>query len=153
MVTLLSSIISMFVLDIPLIILTLAMIVVMIMATGNIAAKSSVYFNARQASIGKVNGYIEEMMAGQKVVKVFTHEDKCIEEFKELNEELRESTDKANTFANISMPVNANIGNISYVLCAATGAILALSGVGSITLGTLVSFLTLNRNATQPISQ
>ena len=153
MVTLLSSIISMFVLDIPLTILTLAMIVVMIMATGNIAAKSSVYFNAQQASIGKVNGYIEEMMAGQKVVKVFTHEDKCIEEFKELNEELRESTDKANTFANISMPVNANIGNISYVLCAAAGAILALSGVGSITLGTLVSFLTLNRNATQPISQ
>ncbi len=153
MVTLLSSIISMFVLDIPLTILTLAMIVVMIMATDNIAAKSSVYFNAQQASIGKVNGYIEEMMAGQKVVKVFTHEDKCIEEFKELNEELRESTDKANTFANISMPVNANIGNISYVLCAAAGAILALSGVGSITLGTLVSFLTLNRNATQPISQ
>ena len=153
MVTLLSSIISMFVLDIPLTILTLAMIVVMIMATGNIAAKSSVYFNAQQASIGKVNGYIEEMMAGQKVVKVFTHEDKCIEEFKELNEELRESTDKANTFANISMPVNANIGNISYVLCAAAGAILALSGVGSITLGTLLSFLTLNRNATQPISQ
>ncbi len=152
-VTLISSIISMFVLDIPLTILTLAMIVVMIMATGNIAAKSSVYFNQQQNAIGKVNGYIEEMMAGQKVVKVFTHEKECIEEFKELNEELRESTDKANTFANISMPVNANIGNISYVLCAAAGAILALSGIGSVTLGTLVSFLTLNKNSTQPVSQ
>ena len=92
-------------------------------------------------------------MAGQKVVKVFCHEEKSLEQFRRLNEELRESADKANTFANITMPVNANIGNISYVLCAIVGAILALNGFGGLTLGMLVSFLTLNKNGTQPVSQ
>ena len=92
-------------------------------------------------------------MDGQKVVKVFCHEQKSLEQFRKLNQELRESADKANTFSNITMPVNANIGNISYVLCAVAGALLALGGYAGLTLGTLVSFLTLNKNATQPVSQ
>ncbi|MCR2021783.1 ABC transporter ATP-binding protein/permease, partial [Blautia pseudococcoides] len=99
------------------------------------------------------NGYIEEMMEGQKVVKVFCHEEKSVEDFRKLNEKLRDSADKANTFANIMMPVNGNLGNISYVLCAVLGAVLALKGLGGLTLGTLVSFLTLNKNFTQPVTQ
>ena len=116
-------------------------------------AKSAIYFARQQKDLGAVNGYIEEMMDGQKVVKVFCHEEKSLEQFRKLNEELRESADKANTFANITMPVNANLGNISYVLCAVVGALLALNGYLGLTLGTLVSFLTLNKNSTQPVSQ
>src|SRR5699024_6930121 len=103
--------------------------------------------------LGAVNGYIEEMMDGQKVVKVFCHEEQSIEQFRALNERLRERAGKANTFANITMPLTANLGNISYVLCAVVGAALALNGYGGLTLGALVSFLTLNKNGTQPVSQ
>ena len=143
----------MFILDIPLTIITLVVIGVMVFATSKIAAKSSTYFARQQKDLGAVNGYIEEMMDGQKVVKVFCHEDKSLEQFRKLNDELRESTDKANTFSNISMPVNANLGNISYVLCAVVGAVLALNGYLGLTLGALVSFLTLNKNSTHPVSQ
>lgn len=111
------------------------------------------YFARQQKDLGIVNGYIEEMMDGQKVVKVFCHEEKSLEQFRILNNQLRESADKANTFSNISMPINANLGNVSYVLCAVTGAIFALNGYLGLTLGTLVSFLTLNKNSTQPVSQ
>ena len=152
-VTILTSFISMFILDVPLTIITLAVIGVMLFVTSKIAAKSSFYFARQQKDLGAVNGYIEEMMDGQKVVKVFCHEEKSLEQFRKLNEELRESADKANTFSNISMPVNGNLGNISYVLCAVVGAILALNGYLGLTLGTLVSFLTLNKNSTQPVSQ
>ena len=152
-VTILTSFISMFVLDIPLTVITLAMIGVMVFATSKIAAKSSMYFAHQQKDLGTVNGYIEEMMDGQKVVKVFCHEDRSLEQFRKLNDALRESADKANTFSNISMPVNMNLGNVSYVLCAAVGAIFALNGYLGLTLGTLVSFLTLNKNSTQPVSQ
>ena len=152
-VTILSSFVSMLVLDIPLTVITLAMIGVMAFATSKIAAKSAVYFAKQQNDLGAVNGYIEEIMDGQKVVKVFCHEEKCLEEFRRLNQELRESADKANTFSNISMPVNTNLGNISYVLCAVVGAVFALNGYLGLTLGTLVSFLTLNKNSTQPVSQ
>lgn len=152
-VTILTSFVSMLVLDIPLTLITLAMVGVMAFATSKIAAKSAVYFTKQQKDLGAVNGYIEEMMDGQKVVKVFSHEEKSLEEFRKLNQELRESTDKANTFSNISMPVNTNLGNISYVLCAVVGAVFALSGYWGLTLGTLVSFLTLNKNSTQPVSQ
>ena len=100
-----------------------------------------------------MNGYIEEMMDGQKVVKVFCREEESIRDFRALNERLRDSAEKANTFSNITMPLNANLGNISYVLCAVVGAALALNGWGGLTLGTLVSFLTLNKNGTQPVSQ
>ena len=152
-VTILTSFISMLVLDIPLTILTLAMIGVMAFVTSKIAAKSSVYFAKQQKDLGAVNGYIEEMMDGQKVVKVFCHEEKSVEQFRRLNQELRESADKANTFSNITMPVNMSLGNVSYVLCAVAGAMFALNGYLGLTLGTLVSFLTLNKNATQPVSQ
>ena len=152
-VTIVTSFVSMFVLDLPLTLVTLAMIAVMLFTTSKLAAKSSTYFSRQQKDLGRVNGYIEEMMDGQKVVKVFCHEDKSLEQFRRINDELRESADKANTFSNISMPVNANLGNISYVLCAVIGALLALSGSLGLTLGTLVSFLTLNKNATQPVSQ
>ena len=152
-VTILTSFISMFVLDIPLTLITLAVIGVMVFATSKIAAKSSQYFARQQKDLGTVNGYIEEMMDGQKVVKVFCHEDKSLEQFRKLNDELRESADKANTFSNISMPVNMNLGNVSYVLCAVVGAVFALNGYLGLTLGTLVSFLTLNKNSTQPVSQ
>lgn len=152
-VTIVTSFISMFVLDIPLTIITLIVIGVMAFATSKIAAKSSVYFSQQQKDLGAVNGYIEEMMDGQKVVKVFCHEDKSLSQFRKLNKELQESTDKANTFSNISMPINMNLGNISYVLCAVVGAIFALNGYFGLTLGILVSFLTLNKNSTQPVSQ
>ncbi len=152
-VTIVTSFVSMLVLDIPLTIITLAIIGVMVFTTSKIAAKSSVYFARQQKDLGRVNGYIEEMMDGQKVVKVFCHENKSLEQFKKLNDELRESTDQANTFSNISMPVNVNLGNVSYVLCAVVGAIFALRGYLGLTLGTLVSFLTLNKNSTQPVSQ
>ena len=152
-VTIVTSFASMFILDIPLTIITLVVIGVMVFATSKIAAKSSTYFARQQKDLGAVNGYIEEMMDGQKVVKVFCHEDKSLEQFRRLNDELRESADKANTFSNISMPVNVNLGNISYVLCAVVGAVFALNGYLGLTLGTLVSFLTLNKNSTQPVSQ
>lgn len=152
-VTILTSFISMFVLDIPLTIITLAIIGIMLYVTSKIAAKSSVYFAKQQKDLGAVNGFIEEMMDGQKVVKVFCHEDKSLEQFRKLNDELRDSADKANTFSNISMPVNMNLGNVSYVICAVVGAIFALNGYLGLTLGTLVSFLTLNKNSTQPVSQ
>ncbi len=153
LVTIVTSFISMLVLDIPLTLITLAMIGVMLLVTSRIAGKSGAYFEKQQKDLGIVNGYIEEMMDGQKVVKVFCHEQKSLEQFRRLNQELRESADKANTFSNITMPVNANIGNISYVLCAVIGAVLALNGYAGLTLGTLVSFLTLNKNSTQPVSQ
>ena len=152
-VTILTSFISMLVLDIPLTVLTLAMVGVMAFATSKIAAKSSMYFAKQQKDLGAVNGYIEEMMDGQKVVKVFCHEEKSAEQFRKLNQELRDSADKANTFSNIIMPVNMSLGNISYVLCAVVGAVFALNGYLGLTLGTLVSFLSLNKNSTQPASQ
>ncbi len=152
-VTIISSFISMIVLDIPLTLVTLFMIGIMLIATSKIAGKSGTYFTKQQKDLGIVNGYIEEMMEGQKVVKVFCHEEKSLEDFRALNEDLRASANAANTFSNISMPINANIGNISYVLCAIIGAIMALGGYSGLTLGTLVSFLTLNKNSTQPVSQ
>ena len=152
-ITLATTLVSMFVLDVPLSLITVIMIGVMVAASLQIAARSGRYFARQQGDLGAVNGYIEEMMDGQKVVKVFCHEDKAIEQFRALNNRLRESADKANTFANIAMPVNGNLGNISYVLCATVGAVLALGGYGGLTVGTLVSFLTLNKNATQPVSQ
>ena len=153
LVTIITSFTSMLILDIPLTLITLAMIGIMLVVTSKIAGKSGSYFTKQQKDLGMVNGYIEEMMDGQKVVKVFCHEEKSLEQFRKLNEELRESSDKANTFSNITMPVNANLGNISYVLCAVIGALLALSGYAGLTLGTLVSFLSLNKNSTQPVSQ
>ena len=152
-VTIVITFISMVCLNIPLTILTLCMVAVMLLAASKLGGRSAMYFARQQNSLGKVNAYIEEMMEGQKVVKVFCHEKENIEEFRTINQELRESTKNANRIANILMPVNGNLGNISYVLCAVLGAILALNGMGSLTLGTLVSYLNLNRNFTQPVTQ
>ena len=152
-ITLVSTFVGMITLDIPLTVVSLVMVAVMLIVTSKLSGLSSKYFVEQQRALGKVNGYIEEMMEGQKVVKVFCHEEKSLEQFRELNNKLRESAETANKIANITMPVNANIGNISYVLCAAIGAMLALSGNGMLTVGTLVAFLNLNKSFTQPITQ
>lgn len=152
-VTIVLTFISMVCLNIPLTILTLCMVAVMLVVASKLGGMAGTYFIKQQSSLGKVNAYIEEMMEGQKAVKVFCHEKENIEQFRAINQELRESTKNANKIANILMPVNGNLGNISYVLCAVLGAVLALNGMGSLTLGTLVSYLNLNRNFTQPVTQ
>ena len=144
---------GMVVMNIPLTALALFMVGVMLFTTKKIGSKSGFYFGAQQKALGRVNGYIEEMMEGQKVVKVFCHEEKSFAEFKEINEKLRDSADNANKFANIMMPINGNIGNISYVLCAVVGAVMTVNGWSGLTLGALVSFLTLNKNFSRPITQ
>ena len=144
----------MFKLNVPLTIVTLLMVGVMLLVTKNLAGKSGSYFMKQQKNIGQVNGYIEEMMSGQKVVKVFCHEQQCIDEFNKLNDELFDSAYNANKFANILMPVNAQIGNVSYVLCTIVGGALAIAGnFGGVTLGTLASFLSLNKSFNMPINQ
>ena len=129
------------------------MVLLMLKVSKKISNKSGIYFSKQQQDLGTVNGYIEEMISGQKVVKVFCHEEESIEDFKKLNNQLRDSAYHANKFANILMPINANIGNISYVLCAIIGALLALANVTSITLGTIVAFLSLNKSFNMPIIQ
>ncbi len=152
-ITIISTLASMIFLSIPLTGVTLIMVAVMLFITKKAAGKSGKYFVAQQNDLGAENGYIEEMMNGQKVVKVFNHEKKSIEEFKELNEKLFKSSYNANKFANILMPINAQIGNISYVLCGIVGGALALSGATGLTLGKLVSFLSFNKSFSQPINQ
>ncbi len=152
-ISIVSIFISMLTLNIPLTLVTLAMVGVTLIASKKIGGASAKYFVAQQRDLAMVNGYIEEMMNGQKVVKVFTHEEESIEKFNELNDQLFESADNANKFGNILMPVNAQIGNISYVLCAMIGGALALNGVGGFTLGGLASFLTFNKSFGQPINQ
>ena len=152
-ITIVSVYISMLALSIPLTLVTLAMVFVTLFATKKVGGLSAKYFVAQQRDIAAVNGYIEEMMSGQKVVKVFTHEQESIEKFNELNDRLFESADSANKFGNILMPINAQIGNISYVLCAIVGGALALNGIGGFTLGKLASFLTFNKSFSQPINQ
>lgn len=152
-ITIVSVFISMLLLNVPLTLLTLFMVGLTLLSTKKIGGQSAKYFMAQQRDIGIVNGYIEEMINGQKVIKVFTHEEESIEKFNELNDQLFHSADNANKFGNILMPINAQIGNISYVLCAIVGGALALSGVGGFTLGGLASFLTFNKSFNQPISQ
>lgn len=152
-ITIISVLGSMIYLSIPLTALTLFMVAVMLFMTKKLAGLSSKYFLAQQQDLGKVNGYIEEMMEGQKVVKVFCHEETSINDFKQLNDKLFESAYQANRFANILMPVNAQLGNVSYVFCAIVGGILAMNGIGGFTIGKLASFLTFNRNFNQPINQ
>lgn len=152
-ITIVSVFASMLMLSVPLTVLTLVMVGLTLVSTKKIGGQSAKYFTAQQKDLGVVNGYIEEMMNGQKVVKVFTHEQESIEKFNELNDRLFESADNANKFGNILMPVNAQIGNISYVLCAIVGGVLALSGSFGFTLGGLASFLSFNKSFNQPISQ
>ena len=152
-ITFISTLIAMIVLDIPLTVLSVVMVLIMIKATSSLGAKSGRYFMEQQKELGRVNGYIEEMMSGQKVVKVFCHEEKAYDDFCELNRQLQDSAYKANMIANITMPVNANLGNISYVLCAVLGGVLAVNGWSGLTIGTLVAFLTLNKSFTMPVTQ
>lgn len=153
LVTLVITFASMIMLSWPLTIVSVLMVILTMFISGKLAGRSGRYFAQQQRDLGKENGYIEEMMNGQKVVKVFCHEEASIYDFNILNQHLRESANLANRYASIMMPVNGNLGNISYVLCAITGSCLALSGLGGVTLGTLVSYLTLNKNFSQPITQ
>ena len=151
--TVVSVFVSMVILNIPLTIVTLIMVAVMLFCSQKSAANSGKYFLEQQRNLGAVNGYIEEMMNGQKVVKVFCHEEESKKEFKELNDKLFVSADRANTLANFLGPINAQLGNISYVICAMVGGVLALNKVGGFTLGGLASFLTFNKSFSMPINQ
>ena len=152
-ITVVSVFVSMVILNIPLTVLTIVMVIVTTVVTKKFADFSSRYFLAQQRDLGKVNGFIEEMLNGQKVVKVFTHEQENIEAFDKINDELFESAYNANMYSNMLGPVNAQIGNLSYVLCALAGGVMALSGFGGLTLGKLASFLTFNKSFNMPISQ
>ena len=148
-ITIVSVFISMLILSIPLTIVTMVMVGIMVFCSKKSAGQSGAYFAKQQKDLGTVNGYIEEMMNGQKVVKVFCHEEENMQNFKKLNDELYISADRANTFANFLGPINAQIGNISYVICAIVGGVLALGKVGGFTLGGLASFLTFNKSSMQ----
>lgn len=152
LITILAVFIAMLTTSLPLTVLVIICVTAMLLLTRKIAGKSSSYFVKQQKSLGAVNGYIEEMVDGQKVVKVFCHEEQAKAGFDALNDTLFENADQANKYANILMPVMSNIGNLQYVLIAVAGGALALSGTG-ITLGVIAAFLQLSRSFTQPISQ
>lgn len=153
LITLIAVLIAMIIMNIPLTILSIVMVLLMLFVSSKIVENARTYFMKQQSDIGALNGYVEEMMSGQKVVKVFNHEAESIQEFSAYNENLRHSAEKANTYANIIMPVIMQLGNVSYVLCATVGAIFALNGYIGLTIGTLVSFLSLNKSFNQPIGQ
>jgi len=153
LITIVSVFLSMVMLSLPLTLIVIIMVSAMVAVTKYFAKRSGYYFTKQQNDLGKINGYIEEMMEGQKVVKVFTHEKKAIEEFNVINEGLFDSASKANGYANALGPVTNNLGNISYVLTALFGGVVAINGIGGLTLGGLASFLQLNRSFTMPISQ
>ena len=152
-ITIVSVFTSMCLMSWQLTVVTMLMVALMLFCSKKITQQSGKYFIAQQRDLGKVNGYIEEMMEGQKVVKVFTHEQKALEGFRELNDKLKDSAKQANSFANIMMPVNAQLGNISYAICALVGAAMAVTGMGGVTLGTVMAFLSLNKSFNMPISQ
>lgn len=152
-ITIISTTVCMFMLNIPLTALTFFMVGIMLVLTRKIGGLSAKHFIAQQKDIGTVNGYIEEMMQGQRVVKVFCHEEESKKAFDKLNDALCESSYKANNYSNILGPINAQLGNISYVLCAIVGGVLAIGNVGGFTLGGLASFLTFNKNFNMPINQ
>ena len=152
-ITIIGVLASMIILNIPLTLLTLVLVGLMLVVTKKATGMSGKYFVKQQKNLGEVNGFIEEMMGGQKVVKVFCHEEENMERFDKINEELCDSSYNANKFANILGPINAQIGNISYVIIAIAGGALALGGVGGFTLGGLASFLTFNKSLNMPINQ
>ncbi len=152
-ITIVSVFVSMCVMSIPLTLVTMCCVAVMLWCSKMVTAQSGKYFISQQRDLGKVNGYIEEMMEGQKVVKVFTHEQTSLQDFRKLNNQLKDSANKANGYANIIMPITAQLGNVGYAICALVGALMAVGGVGGMTLGTVVSFLSLNKSFNMPISQ
>lgn len=152
-VTMISVLISMLILDIPLTIVAIVMAVIMIIVSRFITSRSGRYFRAQQDDLGKVNGFIEEMVEGSKVIKVFCHEEQSLKDFNVVNDQLFKASANANMFANILMPIIGNLGYLSYVLTAIIGSLLALNGVGGLTLGTIAAFLQLNRSFNNPIGQ
>lgn len=152
-ITIVSVMISMIILSVPLTLVTLVMVGIMLAATQKLAGASGKYFLSQQRALGRVNGYVEEMMEGQKVVKVFCHEEESLEKFRELNEELYNSSNYANRYGNMLGPVNAQLGNVSYVVCAIVGGIFSIYHVAGLTLGGLASFLTFNKSINMPINQ
>lgn len=152
-ITIITVFISMLTLSLPLTGVSMIMLCIMIFTSQKLGGLSGRYFVQQQNELGKVNGYIEEMISGQKVVKVFNHEEQAINDFRKMNNDLRESAFQANKFANILMPITIQTGNVSYIICAIVGAVMSLNGYAGITIGTLVSFLTLNKNFNQPIGQ
>ena len=153
LITVVSILASMIALSFPLTLVTLSMVAVMMFASRKVVGKSSQFFVKQQGELGALNGYIEEMIEGQKVIKVFCHEDEAKNDFNRLNENLFHSADNANKYVNVMGPINAQLGNVSYVLVAIVGAILAIGNIGGFTLGSLASFLTFNRNLNMPINQ
>lgn len=152
-ITIISTTVCMLILNVPLTLLTFVMVGIMLALTKTMGGRSAKYFIAQQKDIGGLNGYIEEMMDGQKVVKVFCHEEANKQQFDVLNEQLFHSSYQANNYSNIIGPINAQIGNISYVLCAIVGGMLAIGNIGGFKLGGLASFLTFNKNFNMPINQ
>ncbi len=152
-ITIVAVLVSMIILSIPLTLVTLGMVAVMLFATMKVTGLSATHFTEQQRALGNVNGYIEEMVSGQKVVKVFCHEAKASEEFKKRNDNLFDHANLANRYANVVGPINAQLGNMSYVLCAIVGGVLALNGWTGLTIGKLASFLTFNRSFSMPINQ
>lgn len=153
LITVIGVVFYMFVLDVPLTLITFLMVFIMIFATKKVMSLSGRFFLSQQRDLGKVNACIEEMMSGQKVVKVFCHEEESMAKFNELNDQLFDSAYQANRFANIIGPINAQLGNLSYVICAISGGVLAVTGVSGLTLGGLASFLNLNKSFSMPINQ
>ena len=153
LISVIGTLVSMLVLDIPLTLVTLLMVAVMLVVSKKIGSQSSRFFLAQQRNLGALNGCIEETMTGQKVVKVFCHEQESLDQFNELNDRLCESAYSANKFGNIMGPINAQLGNLSYVVCSVAGGALAVTGVSGLTLGSLASFLNLNKSFSMPINQ
>ncbi len=153
LITMAATLITMIILNPILTIISILTAIIMLNVTKNFSSLSGRYYVHQQMDLGKLDGFIEEMMDGQKVVKVFCHEDAAIQDFHKVNEKLRNSTNKANGYANLLMPVNANIGWISYALMAIVGAILGINGLAGVTIGTVVTFVGLNKNFTNPITQ
>ncbi len=152
LITVVMTFVSMVTLSWQMTVLSLFLMSFTFLASAKLAGRAGKYFGEQQRNLGAVNGYIEEMMEGQKVVKVFCHEEKSMEGFRDLNEKLRDTANRANTFTNVIGPVNNNLGHLSYVICAVVGALFAIHGITPLTLGGLVTFLTLNRNFSRPIS-
>lgn len=151
-ITMTATLVTMLILNPALTVISILTAAVMLFVASKLSGLSGKYFIRQQIDLGAVDGFIEEMLDGQKVVKVFCHEQAAIEEFHKVNEKLRDSADKANTYANLLMPVNANIGWISYALVAIMGAILGVNGLAGVTIGTVIAFVGLNKSFTNPIT-
>ena len=153
LITIVSVMVSMLILSIPLTALTIIMVGISFAASKTALGISGKFFKSQQESLGNINGYIEEIMTGQKVVKVFCHENEAIEEFRKRNEQLFLSSYNANQYSNILGPINMQLGNLSYVVCAIAGGFLTANGISGLTLGSLASFLTFNKSFNMPVSQ